>query len=370
MFEEENNSLDFKQEQYNFVAASDHKKSELLKDVLAFCNSWRRTDAYILIGVKEEKGGKSNVIGITEMLDDAQLQQFVNTKTQRPVNFSYQNLDHSGKKIAVIHVPVQKKPIYLKKDFGKLRKNVVYIRRGSSTDEAYPDEVALMGNYFLDLDHTQPKLKLQFAVSTERLLLPNKFDVHSIILETPPAENIPDYAPSWGGSWGNISAPNFNYYKDLAEYYKVTKSVKPINFAVRNESGVVANDVRLKIEIPDDPNQQIIVLDEYDIPPMPSTSTLDNILQRQTEKHDIHVSKQGENWLIHSILGKIQPRDTVWVQSNLYFGAMDSRLIKLESLLFADNLSEPIKTELSVKVVAEHKKVDLSQIKSMPYERY
>ena len=31
-------------------------KSDLLKDVLAFVNSWRRTTAYVLIGVREVKG--------------------------------------------------------------------------------------------------------------------------------------------------------------------------------------------------------------------------------------------------------------------------------------------------------------------------
>ena len=40
---------------------------------------------------------------------------------------------------------VQKRPIFLSKNFGSLKSNVVYIRRGSSTGEATPDEIADMG---------------------------------------------------------------------------------------------------------------------------------------------------------------------------------------------------------------------------------
>lgn len=70
LFEEEGNTFDFKSEQYRFSGATDEEKVELLKDIIAFANAWRRTDAYILIGVKEVKGGRSEVVGISEHLDD------------------------------------------------------------------------------------------------------------------------------------------------------------------------------------------------------------------------------------------------------------------------------------------------------------
>lgn len=144
LYEEESNSLDFKRDQYRFVDSPEFEKAKLLKDILAFCNAWRRTDAFILIGIAEVKGGKSTVVGIQELLDDAQIQQFVNEKTQRPVNFSYRNLSFRDKQIALIHIPIQQKPIYLRKDYGGLKRNEVYIRRGSSTSVATPDEIANM----------------------------------------------------------------------------------------------------------------------------------------------------------------------------------------------------------------------------------
>jgi len=163
LYEEESNTLDFKRDQYKFVSSSDFEKAELLKDILAFCNAWRRTDAFILIGVAEVKGGESTVVGIKELLDDAQIQQFVNGKTQRPIDFSYKNLSLRDRQIALIHIPVQQRPIYLSHDYGGLKKNVVYIRRGSSTAEATPDEIASMRQ--VDLPSSSqyvPKLVLKF----------------------------------------------------------------------------------------------------------------------------------------------------------------------------------------------------------------
>lgn len=143
--EAESTALDFKRDQYPFESASDEQKGELLKDILAFANSWRRTDAFILIGVDEVNGGRSIVVGISASMDDAKIQQFVNSKTNRPIVFSYETFLFEGAKVGLIRIPLQDRPIYLKKDFGKLNKDVVYIRRGSSTDTASPDEIAKMG---------------------------------------------------------------------------------------------------------------------------------------------------------------------------------------------------------------------------------
>jgi predicted HTH transcriptional regulator len=111
LLEEESATLDFKQDQYPFANASDEDKSELLKDILAFTNAFRRSDAFILIGVRDIKGGRGEVVGISEQIDDAHLQQFVNSKTQRPVSFTYKAAEHDGLPIAIIHIPLQFRPV-------------------------------------------------------------------------------------------------------------------------------------------------------------------------------------------------------------------------------------------------------------------
>jgi len=162
--EDESSSLDFKRDQYPFEGATDAEKGELIKDILAFANAWRRSDAYILIGVDEVRGGRSTPVGVQKHLDDAKLQQCVNSKTNRPVEFRYEVATVDQLEIGIIHIPLQERPIYVAKDFGRLSRNTVYIRRSSSTDIATPDEISKMR---LPLEGTsgKPKLSLVGRVS-------------------------------------------------------------------------------------------------------------------------------------------------------------------------------------------------------------
>ena len=180
LHEEEGSALDFKRDQYPFEGADNKDKSELLKDILAFANAWRRTTAYILIGVDEVKGGRSEIVGVGKHLDDAQLHQFVNSKTQQPIEFSYQPFRTENVEIGVLEIPIQERPFYLKKKFGKLDDNVVYKRDGSSTAIATPDEIAKMG-VKQDLGGT-PQLVLEWADIKRRVVLPSPHTVNSLSL--------------------------------------------------------------------------------------------------------------------------------------------------------------------------------------------
>ena len=145
LYQEEGPALDFKEEQYKLSNADIGEKAELLKDILTFANSWRLTTAYILAGVREVKAGRSELIGVKYHLDDANLHQFVNSKTQKPIGFSYLPIRAEGVEIGVIEIPIQERPIYLKARFGQLRENDVWIRDSSSSRIATSDEVAKMG---------------------------------------------------------------------------------------------------------------------------------------------------------------------------------------------------------------------------------
>jgi hypothetical protein len=143
--EGESSALDYKRDQYPFASAADGLKAELLKDILAFANASRRSDAYILIGVEELANKKGHPVGVSHHLDDAAVQQFVSFKTNRPVRFSYQAVPYKGLWLGVIHIPLQPpRPFFLLKDYAQLKTNAVYIRRNTSTDLADPDEIAAM----------------------------------------------------------------------------------------------------------------------------------------------------------------------------------------------------------------------------------
>lgn len=125
----ESTDLDFKQAQYPFAGASDHEKSELLKDIMAMANAYRSGPGYILIGFKDLTPHPAEVVGIaaSDHIDDAALQQFVRSKIDPLLEFQYEERLFDGKHVAVITIPKQARPFAPKQDFGKLKKNVALV---------------------------------------------------------------------------------------------------------------------------------------------------------------------------------------------------------------------------------------------------
>lgn len=379
LYGEEGVDLDFKRDQYKFAKTSDNEKSELLKDILAFANAWRRSNAFILVGINEIKGGRSEVVGVQEKLDDAKIQQFVNSKTQKPITFSYSNVEFEGKDICIIHIPIQRRPFYIIKDFGKLRKQTVYIRRGSSTDIAKIDEIAKMGASPLDFNENQPLLELFYADKENRNILHDNLSISSLVLHPPENKDIPDYKgrpsrPSWGLNMG-LDSPNYDYYRKLTNFTTWFALLTPINLAIENSGPLVANDVRLEIEIAD-PQKVIRAIDEDEYPDVPkrSYSSAFDAVNRQVQNvgitHDLTVKHLPELWFVEANVEKVQPKSIAWIESSLFLGVVESVNILLKTTLFADNLSDPIKKEFIIKAEAVHRKVSLDDIIEIEKERF
>lgn len=370
-YESEGESLDFKAEQYRFVGGTLEDKAELLKDVLAFANSWKRNDAYILIGVRETKGGPAEVVGISSHLDDADLQQFVNGKTQRPIRFSYRELQIDGKTIAVLHVPLQERPFFLTARYGKLDPNVVYVRRGSSTAPAKPDEVARMGRE--EAGAGAVLLDLFFADPRKRARIEPKLTSH--VLEVPEPSDIPDFRIRRAGPVASVMGRQAypNYYKKLARFTKVTRLVSPLWLAVSNRGEEVALDVRLEISITG-ADDGVLALDEYDYPDVPQKEY--DLLSMQTPRAvthfnaDVHVKRVAESWLVSARTEKVQAKSTEWFSSPFYLGAESSRDLEARALLFADNLTAPHEQTLTIPVDATPESVTLDRILELEEERF
>jgi hypothetical protein len=145
LLEGEGSHLDYKEAQYVLTNGAQHQKAEIVKDVLAMANSWRTEEAFILTGIRERVGEPAEICGLNAHLDDADLQELVNKKTNRPIAFKYAELDVDGLSVGVLCIAVQRRPFYLTSDFGPLKAGIVYVRRGSSTGIATPDEVIEIG---------------------------------------------------------------------------------------------------------------------------------------------------------------------------------------------------------------------------------
>ena len=323
LHEEEGKSLDFKQEQYRFTGNT-RDKSELLKDILAFANAFRRDDAYILLGVEEVQGGRSKVLGVKTQMEDAHLQQFINSKTQRPVTFSYEQASHDGLSIGVIRIPVQARPLYAKEDFGVVRKNNVYIRRGSSTDVASPDEVARMRDADIALVR-QPSLELDVVERGTRCSLGTSL------------------------LFGSLGLDNKDYHRDIASYL-VAIRLLPVTLALRNTTGTAAQDVRVVFPRREQPVRFMAGLDMPDEPRdtvgpgmnfRPAKSVFSNQL-------GVQVAREGSKWRVESRFGKIQPGYTVLLNEDLLVGARNPGRLEVDGVLYADNLSLPSSVSFSL----------------------
>lgn len=383
LFEEESSTLDFKQEQYAYANAEDYQKSELLKDILAFANAWRRNDAYILIGVEEVKGGKSIVLGIDNDLDDADLQQFVNSKTQRPLIFEYKNTLIDGKRIGIIKIPINERPIYLNKDYGKLKKHSVYIRRGSSTSVATPDEVAKMGASSQS-ERNIPILKLAFANVDTKLCNGENFNTTSKVLKLPENTEIPDYQENKSYHSFDVLESrrtiNKNYYRELVNFYYSKTIRQPISFCISNISDFTATDIKIEMIVDNNQNSIHFVMEDelpkephasYDyLSNLPNMKFLPEHMAEMQNKPDITIKHIGSTWHMDILFQKVRPGQTVFTKDTLYFYSTKSEEVNFTYNIFADNLPSPIEGNLSISVQVQKWESSLEEIQELRHQEF
>lgn len=367
LFEAEGTELDFKREQYLFEGVDDKSKSELLKDILAFANAWRRSDAYILIGIQEKKEGESEVVGISTHVDDAQLQQFVNSKTNRPMVFSYTPVAFRGRQIGVIRIPLQERPIYLRKDFGKLRANVVYLRRGSATAEANPDEVARMGQSTSETIKQHPILVARFSIKPDWREFIDQAKFETVRLLHPEISKLPDYSPDTRYGEITFNQPNRNFYRDRAEYVRCQAKLRPIRLVLCNEGSALASGTKLVLEI-EDPEHEIELRLESGMPekPVSTWSMHDQIVRypnfNKSSSCGIEISETKAGWSLEMVFGKVLAKDHSKASALLFLGVNKSTEIIVRVRVFAEELSEPVLGTLLLNFVVSDKELSTENL--------
>ncbi len=369
LHQEEGPALDFKQDQYPFNrgATSDTKanlRSELVKDILAMANASREVTGYILIGVEEIRGERSRIVGVQNHLDDADLHQFINSKTQRPVEFSYFSFAYKGSDIGVIEIPVQDRFLYLTQDYGKLHENVVYIRDGSSTRTATPDEVIEMST------PKPPMLDLGWADLSNEGSVHSPYIVHSLVLDPPLDEETFQPAPPSSQNWRSTefasfltSRPNPEYSKELILYTFCKALFKPLGLSVHNKSGVTGKRIRFEGSI--EKRDGFAVVD--DLPKFPKkhldfVAPVDLSSLAHISEETMGLSDDEECWNIYVEFGDIRPDEQILTYDTLWFGSRESQDVRLEGRLLGDNLPEPIKCELDLRFEIECKPMSIGDV--------
>ena len=169
----ESSRVDFKFEQYKFFKATAEEKDELIKDVCAMANTANQEPSYILIGIEELPNKEGKIVGIaqSDVIDDALLHQFINYKTNKAIPFSSYVVasgipDRDCLQIIEIAPCGALRPFYLKKNFGRLLANAVYMRDGTSTNVANPEQISAMGEEAA-LGRARPVIALPEGVTVE-----------------------------------------------------------------------------------------------------------------------------------------------------------------------------------------------------------
>ena len=368
IFEEEGSALDFKREQYRFSKASDDEKSELLKDIIAFANAWRRSDAYILIGVKEVKGARCEISGINEDLDDAQIQQFVQSKVNKPIRFSYLTAEIDGKKVALITIPVQLRPVFLRKDYGKLKANTVYVRRGSSTSIALPDEISSMGSADHAVPAKAPSLSPFIASGEHDEIRSMEFAAEVVLAKLPHSSQFPRYGKRRSADYLALSTSyldreNPDYYAEYAEYFGKVQRITGFKVGIENVGNQVARGVRAVLDFSGLPDETKI-FHERKFPDKPKASSgldVHNHLFNQPVSYDLQVSRSQSGYRVEVDFGKVQAKDSIVCGEHICLSVSQAFHATVSVAVFSDDLDAPDRAEFQIVIDVEEKEYSVQE---------
>lgn len=143
----EGQQLDFKRDPYKLT--EEEGRADLIKDLLSMANTPRESESYIVLGVKSHADGSKDLIGLSEAIDDNEYQNAVKPKVHPCPVYLYVPIAHEGKNFGVIVIPPERRgPYQATMDVGKkVRRHVIYWRRGSQNDEARADEQESIRNW-------------------------------------------------------------------------------------------------------------------------------------------------------------------------------------------------------------------------------
>jgi hypothetical protein len=366
-YKSEGTDIDFKSAQYRFTNGSENDKAELLKDILAIANSWRDGTGYILLGFKDQRPNPAEVVGIHDSIDDSRIQQFVNSKVKPKLTFSYEEHLYEGKTIGIISIPKQKRPFYLTSAYGKLKSNVVYVRRGSSTDEAEPVETIAMGHE----DNGRAEMKIELSLRTpDNDTLPLNF-THTYLHFT---EEFPDFerpskplGPFDIPGVSSIYRDNRDFLREYAEYTRINKALIVLRLVLLNRSSVQLSNAKVELTI-EKTDSHVHVIAESDLPEMPKPTR--NILNSGAFKggplfnrdNKLEIFEGAQIPECHIRLGSLLPGEQA--SSELIAVLPEGPgCIRICLRVLGGELATPIEQEFAIETTGEHLSLDFKGFK-------
>lgn len=372
-YKSEGTDIDFKSAQYRFIGGNEHDKAELLKDILAMANAWRDGPGYILLGFKDQRPHPAEVVGISESIDDAKLQQFVHGKVKPKLTFRYEEHLYEGKTVGVITIPKQKRAFYLSHAYDKLKSNVVYVRRGSSTDEAEPPEITAMAL----ADAGRGDIRVDLSVITPNNdPLPDILELRYLRF----TEEFPDFESPRSSNPFEINFrtsmlyDNSKFWREYAEYIRVNEGLIQIQFLLFNRSEVQLSNAKLEVLVEPLDGQGFEMLAGDDLPEAPKSQwnpihgirTLPEIMAR--ENAHLVVNNAGTTPVCHVRFGSLLPGED-GRSSTLAIIPLGPGKLHLRFRILGSELTTPLEREQIVEAVGTVESLDFKGFKCLMRER-
>ncbi|MEB1528067.1 AlbA family DNA-binding domain-containing protein [Xanthomonas sp. WHRI 7945] len=361
----EGSDLDYKSERPAFIKASEEDKCELLKDILAFANAYRDGTAYILFGFKENVPHPAEVVGLPSegAIDDARLQQFVNEKLETKLHFRYEERLFDGKHVAVLSIPKQPRPFYLAKPYGKLAKEMVYVRRGSATGVASLREVAMMGA----ANTERPTPKLELLLLDERGQ-PLASQLDRVFYQFP--VDIPDYE-SDPGPFYQIRYENHDFYRDGAEYRSAMGRFVGVSLTLANRSDFSLSNAKLEVRVDSVDGAVIEMMRFDDLPDEPEISGIGpyigrSIVERLQER--VHIDGRGQQSVGHVLLGTVRPGEDARCEQDIALLPSLPGTYELYVRILASEVGAPIEWRHTLAINGPVEVLDLEGLQSLLFQ--
>lgn len=374
-YKSEGTDIDFKSAQYRFIGGSENDKAEMLKDILAMANAWRDGPGYILLGLKDRRPHPAEVVGISESIDDAKVQQFVHGKVKPKLTFRYEEHLYEGKTVGVITIPKQKRAFYLAHAYGKLKSNVVYVRRGSSTDEAEPPEVAAMAL----ADAGRQDMRVDLSVLTpDNDSLPDTFARRYLQF----TEEFPDYeSPQHARSPFEIDIrplighDNRHFWREYADYVRVNEGLILVKFVLLNRSEVQLSNAKLEVSVESLEGQGLQMLAGDALPeepgrewnPIHGIRRLPEVLASQNLR--LFVDHGGVTPTCHVRFGSLLPGEEGRTSNTLAIIPFGPGKLRLRFRILAGELAAPHESEREIEATGPTAPLDFEGFKNFMRER-
>lgn len=369
-YRSEGTDLDFKQAQYRFVRGTEADKGELLKDVLAMANAWREGTGYIMLGFKDARPNRAEVLGIADHIDDAALQQFVNSKVKPKVSFRYEEHTYDGRTVAVIAIPKQPRPFYLQHAYASLKSNVVYVRRGSSTDEAEPPEIAKMAH--ADAGRGEAAVELSI-IHADNSSTESTYERCFLAFE-----KLPDYEQRQERNQFGIATSmwrsNRDFWRDFGQFVAAYVSTIELQYCLTNRSEFALTGAKLEVTVTQDDADVRLSLGT-DLPDVPKSSynTLDfsgrtfaDVMARR--EPTMTVDAGGVEAICHIRLGTLLPGETGRASDTLAIRLRAPGRVTVTCRILAAELPIPIEREIGFEVTGKSSSLDLDGLQKFAKE--